>query len=120
MSKCAFCRKEEILPFECPFCGNKFCIIHRLPENHSCNHAPVRTPLGHWKAKKRALEVRKAKKLSESPIITETDYCPSCHSNRKQTVTFGKEFEIFECLTCGFKWKVPEIKKRKKKRFGIF
>ena len=24
------------MPFRCPYCGNQFCSIHRLPENHQC------------------------------------------------------------------------------------
>ena len=48
---CEECGKEVFLPFECNFCGSKFCIAHRLPENHSCPSMPRRTPLGPWKAK---------------------------------------------------------------------
>lgn len=24
------------MPFQCPYCGGRFCGMHRLPENHSC------------------------------------------------------------------------------------
>jgi len=45
------CGQEIDFPFQCNFCDGKFCVEHRLPENHSCPQAPARTPLGHWKAK---------------------------------------------------------------------
>lgn len=109
MPQCDFCGKEVLLPFECKFCGGNFCVEHRLPENHSCPHASPRTPLGQWEAKARAPhEQRTEKKRLEPPIIAERDYCPKCHSYRKQAITYGEKFEIFECLECGFEWKVPE------------
>jgi len=40
MSKCEHCGIEVVLPFECNFCGGKFCIEHRLPENHECSNVP--------------------------------------------------------------------------------
>ncbi len=33
---CQRCGIETFLPFQCPYCGGKFCTEHRLPENHSC------------------------------------------------------------------------------------
>jgi len=39
-SKCDFCGKEEYLPFECRYCGGKFCVEHRLPEAHRCEFSP--------------------------------------------------------------------------------
>lgn len=35
-TKCDFCGKEVYLPFVCKYCGGKFCVEHRLPENHNC------------------------------------------------------------------------------------
>jgi len=61
---------------------------------------------------------KEREKPPEPPIIAERNFCPSCHSKQK-AVTYGEKFEIFECLNCGFEWKVPPEKK-KKKRFGIF
>jgi hypothetical protein len=49
--KCEYCGDMIFFPFECNFCGGKFCAKHRLPENHSCGFQPARTPLGQWKAK---------------------------------------------------------------------
>lgn len=34
--KCQKCGQETFLPFKCPYCGNYFCVEHRLPENHEC------------------------------------------------------------------------------------
>ena len=34
--KCQYCGIEEILPFDCSYCGQHFCADHRLPENHQC------------------------------------------------------------------------------------
>jgi Zn-dependent protease len=33
---CQKCGQETFLPFQCPYCGGKFCTAHRLPENHAC------------------------------------------------------------------------------------
>jgi len=35
--KCQICGREELLPFQCPYCSKQFCTYHRLPENHKCN-----------------------------------------------------------------------------------
>ena len=35
--KCAFCGSDfNGLPFKCKYCGKKFCVEHRLPEDHEC------------------------------------------------------------------------------------
>jgi Zn-dependent protease len=34
--KCRKCGQETFLPFQCPYCGDHFCTVHRLPENHNC------------------------------------------------------------------------------------
>jgi Zn-dependent protease len=34
--KCKKCGQETFLPFTCPYCGDYFCVEHRLPENHEC------------------------------------------------------------------------------------
>jgi Zn-dependent protease len=34
--KCQKCEQDTFLPFHCPYCGGKFCSLHRLPENHDC------------------------------------------------------------------------------------
>lgn len=34
--KCKQCGAETYMPFKCPYCGEYFCVEHRLPENHSC------------------------------------------------------------------------------------
>jgi len=36
MTKCSYCGAQELMPFTCKFCGEKFCRNHRLPENHEC------------------------------------------------------------------------------------
>ncbi len=36
MPECAYCGKKISLPFKCKFCGQEFCMEHRLPENHDC------------------------------------------------------------------------------------
>lgn len=36
MALCTLCGKQEVMPFTCKFCGNKYCADHRLPENHEC------------------------------------------------------------------------------------
>jgi hypothetical protein len=30
------CPGSELLPFTCQSCGNQYCFVHRLPENHAC------------------------------------------------------------------------------------
>lgn len=37
MPKCDLCGKETSLPYNCAYCGGKFCSKHRLPENHVCD-----------------------------------------------------------------------------------
>jgi hypothetical protein len=37
MGECAYCGTRESLPFRCKFCGEQFCGVHRLPENHECH-----------------------------------------------------------------------------------
>jgi len=34
--KCQKCGEDTFLPFQCIYCGGKFCVAHRLPENHAC------------------------------------------------------------------------------------
>ena len=34
--KCQKCGQETFLPFQCRYCGDRFCAAHRLPENHAC------------------------------------------------------------------------------------
>ncbi|MCL4399343.1 hypothetical protein M1293_02440 [Candidatus Parvarchaeota archaeon] len=35
--KCAFCGSDfNGLPFICKYCGESFCVAHRLPEDHEC------------------------------------------------------------------------------------
>lgn len=36
MAKCSYCSNEELLPFTCSYCGEKFCRKHHLPEKHGC------------------------------------------------------------------------------------
>lgn len=56
MTECAECGTEVQLPFQCSFCGNYYCMEHRLPENHKCHETPPRTPLGSYYAKQRSVE----------------------------------------------------------------
>lgn len=36
--ECANCSSEiTSIPYNCKYCGNKFCSEHRLPENHNCS-----------------------------------------------------------------------------------
>ena len=37
-NKCAIlhCKSKEIIPFECNNCNKKFCIKHRMQEDHEC------------------------------------------------------------------------------------
>ena len=32
----AMCNQIDFLPYECKFCGIKFCSAHRTPESHNC------------------------------------------------------------------------------------
>lgn len=45
MAKCAFCGVEVVLPFKCSYCGQLYCVMHRLPEGHNCQRIiEVRRP----------------------------------------------------------------------------
>ena len=35
--RCEKCQQETFLPFQCPYCGCRFCTAHRLPESHGCS-----------------------------------------------------------------------------------
>mmetsp|Transcript_6957 Transcript_6957/g.12820 ORF Transcript_6957/g.12820 Transcript_6957/m.12820 type:complete len:193 (+) Transcript_6957:88-666(+) len=40
------CRKLDFLPFRCGHCKLSFCLEHRLPKNHACEHyTPPRPPV---------------------------------------------------------------------------
>lgn len=102
-----------LLPFQCQYCNGYFCEEHRLPENHECVGLKLKKPISRYSN----LRVKKQDgKPLEPPIIVERDFCPNCRSYRKQAITYGEKFEIFECLNCGFEWKVPqEVRKKKRK-----
>ncbi|MEM2865666.1 MAG: AN1-type zinc finger domain-containing protein [Candidatus Hadarchaeales archaeon] len=74
--KCAYCGREEVLPFYCHYCGLYYCSEHRLPEKHECAKLPMRM----WKAK--GLEPRKIREgecsyhSCDKPAKVE---CPHCH-----------------------------------------
>ena len=34
--QCQKCGEETFMPFQCIYCGDQFCVAHRLPENHDC------------------------------------------------------------------------------------
>ncbi len=36
MTTCHYCGDQEVMPFTCKFCGERFCREHRLPESHEC------------------------------------------------------------------------------------
>jgi len=40
---CDYCGRVDHLPFSCTFCGGRFCVEHRLPENHECPGILTRT-----------------------------------------------------------------------------
>jgi len=43
--KCKQCGTETYMPFKCSYCGEYFCVEHRLPENHNCSeYWRVRAP----------------------------------------------------------------------------
>jgi hypothetical protein len=37
MPNCDHCKKKTFILLECK-CGKKYCIKHRTPEDHKCNH----------------------------------------------------------------------------------
>lgn len=34
--RCAFCKKKQLIMFECDCCKSYFCMTHRMPEFHQC------------------------------------------------------------------------------------
>ena len=36
MAKCSYCQEDELLPFTCRYCSDRFCRLHHLPERHEC------------------------------------------------------------------------------------
>lgn len=106
MGKCAFCGANVAIPFKCTFCGRTFCIAHRLPENHKCQEAPVRVPLGSWKTKRRHLLRTSTQPKATPPKATSSTgvHCTRCGSRRVQTTAYKKKKVQYECLDCGEKW----------------
>jgi len=135
-ARCAFCGKDELLPFQCPFCNMHFCMEHRLPENHNCAEAPQRTPLGSWQAKQRGekpIESQTGVVLSAGELgVIVQPKCPKFDSRRTMLLATRPGFSSYECLKCRKKWKmsggdyvtsnrdVGKKSKKKRKRFGVF
>lgn len=80
MPKCERCGVEATLPFKCNFCGCYFCMEHRLPENHDCPNAPVRTPLGSCQSKNAII-----KESEESRMQSEGTF----HFEKKSAVSYS-------------------------------
>ena len=39
-NRCHFCKKKGVINITCTKCDKIFCIKHRCPENHMCDHDP--------------------------------------------------------------------------------
>jgi len=100
MPKCEHCGKEVLLPFECNYCGKKFCIEHRLPENHECPNLPARTPLGPWYAKKTSIP----KKEEIKELIPEQE---------KPKKKVASEGELYFIKEKSHKWKSTPLRGKK-------
>ena len=37
-NKCNICKKKSVINITCTKCDKIFCIKHRCPENHNCEH----------------------------------------------------------------------------------
>lgn len=37
-NKCNICKKKSVINITCTKCNQIFCIKHRCPENHNCEH----------------------------------------------------------------------------------
>jgi hypothetical protein len=72
--KCEICGRYVELPFECSFCQGHFCTEHRLPENHDCQEAPERSPLGSWEAKQRMIEQKEKATREKSMMVSEGEF----------------------------------------------
>ncbi|MEE9586173.1 MAG: AN1-type zinc finger domain-containing protein [Nitrososphaerales archaeon] len=42
--QCEKCGTDEPFPFTCSYCGKKFCVDHRIPENHDCTEIWMARP----------------------------------------------------------------------------
>lgn len=110
-------RKKKLRKDICPKCGSTKQFI----EEQAFNKESVTMECKICSFKWTQPRFKEGEKPSEPLTIVERDFCPSCHSDRKPAITYGEKFEIFECLDCGYEWKVPtERKEKKKKRFGVF
>lgn len=72
MVRCAFCSANELLPFKCRYCNQKFCREHYLPEKHDCRYLTKER----WRDRKKKAErlrVERApyKKAYEVPGVLE-------------------------------------------------
>jgi predicted nucleic acid binding AN1-type Zn finger protein len=39
--ECYYCGRKDGFGFSCHICGKKFCLDHKLPENHDCPYGYV-------------------------------------------------------------------------------
>jgi hypothetical protein len=100
--KCKHCGKEVELPFKCNFCGSYFCFEHRLPENHDCHEAPIRTPLGSWETKQKLMTAREEREKEESIMISQGEF----HFIKKEMPLFDTKKSLSN-------------QKKKKSRFSL-
>jgi len=110
-SKCYVCGKEELLPFVCSFCGGKYCIDHRLPENHSCANLPPRQ----WKSKIHKQEPKGSPSIPKITKSTLHENCPKCGSERTMITAVRKNYDLFLCMDCNNRWKTNEIYEKGKR-----
>jgi predicted nucleic acid binding AN1-type Zn finger protein len=71
-SHCFFCHQKDFLPFQCSQCQEKFCEIHKFPEQHFCKKNQT-------KKKQIPIKMKPCQMLNceENSIIQ----CNSCHDS---------------------------------------
>lgn len=89
---CYRCNKEldALLPFQCKYCKNYFCEIHRLPEQHECPN--VKTSWDTWKRSQRKIQEIPAER--HSPQYSRSKVTPKGESIKIKTETSPKQKKI--------------------------
>jgi len=78
--QCKKCEQNTFLPFHCPYCGERFCVLHRLPENHDCSQ----------------IELARAPKQENKVVFSKT-------KANKRTISFGQKFKVESHVFFGIK-----------------
>ncbi|MFB6310598.1 MAG: AN1-type zinc finger domain-containing protein [Salinirussus sp.] len=74
MRECDYCGSAPDMPYQCNYCGGKYCVHHRLPEGHECNAVEFLSRSEAWFRTKETNTVVSSKREFEAPEPVDPDY----------------------------------------------